>query len=680
MGRKARRPPERKQKAFAKAAARRGWRLPLGGNGLVWRAPANFLMNIRKVYGSKAIRTAILLVAYAVVVLCSRWLSYQLRFDFSVPAEHEAAMWGNWAWELAFELLFLFTFGQFSVLLSFFSLPDLSRLCLATGLATTVQLAACYCGLNYLVSARGVLLIDWVIVTLGLASVRVAFRVILGRMRARNLLPRCPKQRRVAIVGAGDVGAQLAKDLLARDCGMLPVAFFDDDRGKWKADVHGLPVIGAPEWLPRLARDLRLDAAVIAMPSASVQRVSEVVRLIREAALVCESVPSYYQLATGQVKVTQVRPVDIEDLLGREPVNLNTANILQMLSGKGVMVTGAGGSIGAELCRQTLAFGAGRVLLVEQCEVQLFQIEQELIRLGYGGRIVPLIADVVDAPRMNQIFEQYRPHTLLHAAAHKHVPMMESQPGEAVKNNALATARLAGLAQRHGVERFVLISTDKAVNPTNVMGCTKRLAELFVQAMHHANGGATRFMAVRFGNVLGSSGSVVPLFTRQIAAGGPVTVTDPGVTRYFMTIPEAVGLVLQCGAQGLGGEIFVLDMGKPVKIVDMARQMIELSGLRPDHDIQIEFTGLRPGEKMFEEICLDAEHHQPTVHPRIHRFVGAPVALESIRGALEHLEKEIPRRTPAELKGLLKTIVPEYVPDTKHDEPAPAGERTDSKG
>ena len=622
-------------------------------------------MNIRKVYGSKALRTAILLVTYSVVLVCSRWMSFQLRFDFVVPPEHQVLLWRYWGWDLAFELLFLWTFGQFSVLLSYFSIPDLSRLCLATGLATGLQLTACHLGWHKMMSPRGVLLIEFVLATLALAGVRIMFREGLGRLRHKRGLPGPSQVRRIAVIGAGDVGAQLVKELLSRNRNMLPVAFFDDDRTKWKAEVHGVPVVGAPEWIPRMANDLKLQAAIIAMPSASVQRIGEVIRLLRQASLQCESVPSYYQLATGQVKVTQLRPVQIEDLLGREPVNLNTENIRQMLADKVVMVTGAGGSIGSELCRQILHYGAGRVLLVEQCEVQLFAIEQELIRHGYGEHIVPLIADIVDADRVTGILERYRPDLLFHAAAHKHVPMMESQPGEAIKNNALGTARLAELAHAHGVGRFVLISTDKAVNPTNVMGCTKRLAELYVQALHHANHSSTKFMAVRFGNVLGSSGSVVPLFARQIAAGGPVTVTHPAVTRYFMTIPEAVGLVLQCGTQGQGGEIFVLDMGQPVKILEMARQMIELSGLRPEADIKIAFTGLRPGEKMFEEICLDAEHHQPTVHPRIHRFTGQPIRLESVREAFGQLRQEVSKRPAAELKALLRNLVPEYVPDLK---------------
>jgi FlaA1/EpsC-like NDP-sugar epimerase len=351
--------------------------------------------------------------------------------------------------------------------------------------------------------------------------------------------------------------------------------------------------------------------------------------------------------------------------LGREPVKLETENIRSILEDQVVMVTGAGGSIGSELCRQIAAFNPEKLLLVEQSEVQIFQIEQELIGLGYDGAFVPLVADILDYPRMNSIFEQYRPQVVFHAAAHKHVPMMENSPGEAVKNNSLGTAQVAELALEYEVKRFVLISTDKAINPTSVMGATKRLAEIFLQSLGASQPSVTKFMAVRFGNVLGSSGSVVPIFNKQIAAGGPVRVTHPEVTRYFMTIPEAVGLVLQSAAQGEGGEIFVLDMGKPVKIVDLARQLIELSGLKPDVDIEIEFTGLRPGEKLYEELSHASEDCVPTDHPKIMRFISRPTPLGVVREQFRELTQTLHLAEPDQLKILLLKAVPEYKPHVK---------------
>jgi FlaA1/EpsC-like NDP-sugar epimerase len=564
---------------------------------------------------------------------------------------------------IAVELLALLLVGQFSGLLSYFSVPDLQRLACATTFSSLFFILLRREAAGYTVSSRGIILINLILATVGLTTFRLALRML----RERYSFPAGAGERRrasrVGIIGAGDVGANLAHELLARrGLGLEPVAFFDDDRSKWHSRIHGIPVIGRPEELRNQRLNLELQEAIIAMPSASAKRVGEVVRLLHEARLKFETVPSVDQLATGKVRVSQLRSVEIQDLLGREPVELETENIAQLLRGKVVMVTGAGGSIGSELCRQIASFNPQRLLLVEQSEVQMFLIEQELIELGYGGAILPLIADILDEARMGYVFERFRPAVIFHAAAHKHVPMMELQPSEAIKNNTLGTARLAEMAVAHAAERFVLISTDKAINPTSVMGASKRLAEIFVQALHAHGPGPTKFMAVRFGNVLGSSGSVIPIFNKQIASGGPVKVTHPDVTRYFMTIPEAVGLVLQSAAQGEGGEIFMLDMGKPVKIVDLARQMIELSGLRPDEDIELEFVGLRPGEKLFEELSCQGENIAPTKHPKIMRFVCQPMALEEVRSILRDLASELHKAEPAQLKLQLKKTVPEYQP------------------
>ena len=354
----------------------------------------------------------------------------------------------------------------------------------------------------------------------------------------------------------------------------------------------------------------------------------------------------------------------MEDLLGRPPIEIETANIQTLVTGRCVMVTGGGGSIGSELCRQIAAFGACRLLVVDRSEGQVFTIEQELIRRGYGAKIQPLVADIMDEHRMREIFEHFRPEMVFHAAAHKHVPMMECQPGEAIRNNTLGTALVAELALEYGVDKFVFISTDKAINPTSVMGATKRLAEIFLQSLCASDPARTRFMAVRFGNVLGSSGSVIPIFKQQIAAGGPVTVTHPEMTRYFMTIPEAVGLVLQSAALGTGGEIFVLDMGQPVRILDLARQLITLSGFEAEKDIRIQFTGLRPGEKLFEELTHGTEALSRTNHPRISRLSAAPLPLSSVKPILESLSRAVHRTKPESLKTLLRLAIPEYTPYT----------------
>jgi len=618
-------------------------------------------MNLISLRKSAPVRFGVLALLYSAVLLCSHWLAFQLRFDFVVPTNSHREMAVSWMWVLPLKLALLYAFGQFSGLLSYFSVPDFRRIVYATGSSSLLLYLLRSVWPGYPVSSRGVILTDFLLSTLGIAGVRLLLRVV----RERRLSPEAGarRARRVGIIGAGDVGASLARELIARrGLGLQPVAFFDDDPGKWRSRVHGIPVVGAPEALRQANLNLELEEAIIAMPSASARRIGEVVRLLQSVRLKFETVPSVDELATGKVKVSRLRAVEIQDLLGREPVKLETDNIRRLLQERVVLVTGAGGSIGSELCRQIATFDPQRLLLVDQSEVQAFQIEQELIELGYAGIVLPLVADILDEPRMRYIHGRFRPAVVFHAAAHKHVPMMEGQPSEAIKNNTLGTVRLAELALEFNVDRFVMISTDKAINPTSVMGATKRLAEVFLQSLAASHPGRTRLMAVRFGNVLGSSGSVIPIFNRQIAAGGPVKVTHPEVVRYFMTIPEAAGLVLQSAAQGEGSEIFVLDMGQPVKILDLARQLIELSGLKPDEDILIEFVGLRPGEKLFEELRYKGENYAATSHPKIMRFFCQPVPLAEVQRMLGELESELHRAEPERLKLLLKKAIPEYQP------------------
>ncbi len=612
------------------------------------------------------IRITGLIILYAIAMLACHALAFQLRFDFKVPPEHSKDFYWLWPTQTAVKFAFLMAFGQFSGLLSYFSIPDMLRLLYAMAGASAVFVVLRISGVDIYHPPRSVILLDFLLSFIALTGIRLLFRLI----RERFLSPQSRTSRlarRVGIIGAGDAGASLARELgTKRGLGLIPVAFFDDNEKKWHSRVHNIPVIGSPEALLNPKLNLQLEEIIIAMPSAPAKRIGEIVKILQQTRLRFETVPSLEQLATGKIKVSQLRSVEIQDLLGREPVELETENIRQILKDKVVMVTGAGGSIGSELCRQITLYNPRRLLLVEQSEFLLFQIEQELKEAGAGALVVPCVADVCDAPRMRQIFEKFKPAVLFHAAAHKHVPMMESQPAEAIKNNTLGTAQMARHALAFKVGRFVMISTDKAINPTNVMGATKRLAEIFIQALHASQDGPgegkTKFMAVRFGNVLGSSGSVIPIFNKQIAAGGPVKVTHPEVTRYFMTIPEAVGLVLQSGAQGSGGEIFVLDMGKPVKIVDLATQLIELSGLRPEEDIEIQFTGLRPGEKLFEELSHVGENITPTSHPKILRFVCKPSNLETVEKQFEDILENLHEVEANQIKTRLKSVVPEYTP------------------
>ena len=611
--------------------------------------------------GNAVTRGLLLVIIYSGTILVMHWLAYLIRFEFHPPAEQQILFWQTLKWELPLELLALLLFGQFRSLLSYFSLPDARHVILACASASLVSLAIWDLTHGKFAPPRSIIVLGFILDSGALGCVRIAFRVMRERQRVTGSGDSNRPLRRIIIIGAGDVGANLAKEMKLRpDLRMYPIAFLDDDRAKWSTRIHGVTVIGRPESLS--SNKLMADEAVIAMPSASGRRIREVVQLLNEVRIPFETVPSMEQMVNGEVKASQIRSVQLEDLLGRDHIDLETGRILELLKDKVVMVTGAGGSIGSELCRQIVANGSSKLLLIERCEVQIFQIEQELLGLGRAVEIVPLVADILDCERMRGIFERHRPQIVFHAAAHKHVPMMEHQPGEAFRNNTIGTKKVANLAVEFGVERFVLISTDKAINPSNVMGATKRLAELYIQALQKHSVTRTRMMAVRFGNVLGSSGSVIPTFKRQIAAGGPVTVTDPSVTRFFMTVQEAVGLVLQSATQGQGGEIFVLDMGKLVKIVDVARQLIELSGLKPDIDVEIKFTGLRPGEKLFEELNYNTENMVRTEHPKIMRFTGRPLLLEPLRLGLLRIYENASLWGCDQMKLEIQKVVPEYTP------------------
>ncbi|WXJ81344.1 UDP-N-acetyl-alpha-D-glucosamine C6 dehydratase [Moorella humiferrea] len=440
--------------------------------------------------------------------------------------------------------------------------------------------------------------------------------------------------RAVLIVGAGDAGAMVAREYRSRSNGYGSeahlVGFVDDDPNKQGRTLFGLPVLGTREDIPRLVEELSVQEIVIAMPSVRGRVIREIVEICHGTGAALRILPGIYDLLDGTVKVDPIREVRIEDILGREPVQVDLAAMAGYLAGETVLVTGAGGSIGSELCRQVAGFGPRLLILLGHGENSIYEIHQELSRSFPDIELVQAIVDVKDEAAVDQLFRQYKPAVVFHAAAHKHVPLMEMNPAEAIKNNVLGTRVVARAADKHRSKVFVLISTDKAVNPTSIMGASKRVAEMVVQEM--ARRSKTRFAAVRFGNVLGSRGSVVPLFQRQIAAGGPVTVTHPEMTRYFMTIPEAVQLVIQAGALVRGGEIFVLDMGEPVKIVDLARSMIILSGYEPGRDIEIVFTGVRPGEKLHEEILTAGEGINATSHERI--FIARPEEFDAAR--LEH--------------------------------------------
>jgi len=476
------------------------------------------------------------------------------------------------------------------------------------------------------------------------------FRTVEGR-----------RLKRFLIVGAGNAG-----EALLREIHRMPViqyevvGFIDDEPIKQGIHIHGIPVLGTVDELPTICKERNIEEIAIAMPSATRQQLRRVIQVCEGTKIRFRTVPSITDIASGKLRVSQIRDVDINDLLGREVVQLDLDLIEAFARGKTILVTGAGGSIGSEMCRQICQFRPKSLLLVEQAENPLFYVERDLRRQFPDIVLRPIICDITDRSRVEDIFGAHQPQIVIHAAAHKHVPLMELNPGEAIKNNVLGTQVVADAAHKSGATHFVMISTDKAVNPTSIMGSSKRIAEMYVQDLSRTS--ETQFITVRFGNVLASEGSVVPIFKRQIAEGGPVTVTHPEMKRYFMTIPEASQLVLQAATMGKGGEIFVLDMGDPVKIVDLAKELITLSGFRPGEDIEIIFTGPRPGEKLFEELRIEGEGMQRTRHPKISIWKNIPMDRDNLRTGIGELLSIASHHDGDLLTSKIKELIPEYAP------------------
>lgn len=464
----------------------------------------------------------------------------------------------------------------------------------------------------------------------------------------------------VMVVGGGNAGEMLIREI-TNSCyvNKRVVCIVDDTPSKIGRYIHGIKVVGNRHAIPRAVKEYDVHEIMIAIPSASAQEIKEILDICKETGCELKRLPGIYQLVNGDISVAKLKEVDVNDLLGREPVSVDISSIMDYVSGKVVLVTGGGGSIGSELCRQIAAHNPKRLVIVDIYENTTYDVQNELKRKFPNLNLAVLIASVRNTKRIDLIFETYRPDIVYHAAAHKHVPLMEDSPNEAVKNNVLGTWKVVQAADKWRVKRFVMISTDKAVNPTNIMGATKRVCEMIVQTYN--NRSRTEFVAVRFGNVLGSNGSVIPLFKKQIEQGGPVTVTHPDIIRYFMTIPEAVSLVLQAGAYAKGGEIFILDMGDPVRIADLARNLILLSGHKPDVDIRIEFTGLRPGEKLYEEKLMAEEGMQKTENKLIH--IGYPIQLDEDKFLmqLENLRNYVVEE-PEDIREWIREIVPTYHP------------------
>lgn len=600
------------------------------------------------------------IILHDILVAAFAWLAaYWLRFNLAVPPEFQAAALSTLLWVVPLQAVVFWRFGLYRGIWRFASLPDLKRIVLAVGLAALLIPVVLILFRVNAVVPRSVLILDPLLLVILMGGSRLAYRA-WKEHRLTSVLH--PDSKPVLVAGAGSAADFLLRELARNPSGFHVVGLLDDSRDKKGRLVQGIPVLGALGEVVAWARKMDVDDVVLALPSAAHAVRKRITQACADAGLNVLTVPSLEDLVAGRVSVSSLRRIELDDLLGRDPVQLDESGLHKLLTGQVVMVTGAGGSIGAELCRQIARFAPAKLVLFEQSELALYAMEQELPQRFAGLPIAPVIGDVKNAVWVNQVMAEHQPAVVFHAAAYKHVPLMENANAwEAVRNNVLGTQVVAAAAQTHGVGKFVMISTDKAVNPTNVMGATKRLAEMACQAMQQASG--TRFVSVRFGNVLGSSGSVIPKFQKQIEAGGPVTVTHPDITRYFMSIPEAAQLVLQAGLMGEGGEIFVLDMGEPVKIAEMAKLMIRLSGADEDR-IRIEFTGLRPGEKLYEELLADDESTLPTPHPKL-RVAKARAAIDQLENELDawfRMEKCQPEQA---VKQALIRWVPEYTPRTK---------------
>ena len=603
-------------------------------------------------------RRAFLITYDIIAVVCSNFLSLLLRYEFqldTIPEYFMNAVWLHLPISIVITLAIFYIFRLYHSLWAYAGVNEMQNILVASFSSAALQ------GITLLLFDRSVpksyyffnafLLVGFTVTS------RFAYRFAREARRKKH---NKNNSISVMIVGAGDAGNTIIKEINSSYFSTMRIrCIIDDDPQKWGRYIQGIKVVGGRDKIVENASLHDIDEIIIAIPSAGRRTIKEIVEIAQQTNCKLRTLPGMYQLVNGEVDVSKIRDVDVEDLLGREPIKVDLDSILGYVKGKTVLVTGGGGSIGSELCRQIASHRPGQLIILDIYENNAYDIQQEL-KIKYPDlNLLVLIASVRNARRINKIFATYKPDIVYHAAAHKHVPLMEVSPDEAVKNNVFGTWKTAQAAADNGVKKFVMISTDKAVNPTNVMGATKRICEMIIQTFNKYYD--TEFVAVRFGNVLGSNGSVIPLFRKQIEAGGPVTVTHPDIIRYFMTIPEAVSLVLQAGVYAKGGEIFVLDMGEPVKILDLAKNLIRLSGYKVDDDIRIEFTGLRPGEKLYEELLMSEEGMKETENKLIH--IGKPIEFDERKFFVQLKQlKDAVENEADDIRGMIQEIVPTYVP------------------
>lgn len=604
-------------------------------------------------------RIILLLLLDVMAILIASFGSLFLRYEFNVDAIQDNFM-ENYFHILPFTIgatiLFFWLFKLYKSVWRYASATEMVNIGLATTCAAAFQAIFCLATGN--VMPRSYYFLYWFFIFGITCAIRFSYRMLRIVMSKRRDTANGIKKTNVMVIGAGAAGNAILKEIESSQFINLKVkCIIDDAPGCQGKILRGVPIVGGKEKIMDACAHYGIGEIIFAIPSASNQTKKEILEICKETGCKLRTLPGMYQLINGEISVSKLKDVEIEDLLGREPIKINIDDIIGYVRGKVVMVTGGGGSIGSELCRQIAAHSPKQLVIVDIYENSAYEIQQELGRKYPDMDLKILIASVRNTGRMDDIFRTYRPDIVYHAAAHKHVPLMEESPNEAIKNNVFGTYKTAQAADKYGVEKFVLISTDKAVNPTNIMGASKRICEMIIQMMNENS--KTNFVAVRFGNVLGSNGSVIPLFKKQIAEGGPVTVTHPEIIRYFMTIPEAVSLVLQAGAYAKGGEIFVLDMGEPMKIVDLAKNLIKLSGYKVGDDIEIKFTGLRPGEKMYEELLMDEEGLTKTDNKMI--FIGRPIEFDKdvFASQLQKL-KEAAEGEQDNIRDCVKEIVPTY--------------------
>lgn len=594
-------------------------------------------------------------------VILAAFISIYLRFDSDkIPANYLSMLISYLPLAVIIYLLSFYVFKLYGRIWRYASATEL----IAVVMANLVGSAVWYSISLYIgaVLPRSLYVFTFLLLIFFIGGIRMALRFYSYVMNKPKYKQMQRKKNKVLIIGAGDAGAMLLREIERYHiANRKVVGFIDDDKNKTGKILLGVKILGTRDEIIKIAAEKSIDEIIIAMPSVKGKEIKAIINICKETNCKLTILPGLYEIIEGKVSISQLRPVDIEDLLGRDPVKLDTTAVKEYLAGKIVLITGAGGSIGSEIVRQVAKMQPKKLLLLGKGENSIYEITQELKINCPEVKTVPIIADIRDKERIKAIMDYFKPQVVFHAAAHKHVPLMEYQPAEAVRNNILGTKVVADEAAAHNVETFVMISTDKAVNPTSVMGCTKRVAEMYVQSMNKNSG--TRFVAVRFGNVLGSRGSVIPLFKKQIAKGGPVTVTHPDMKRYFMTIPEASQLVLQAGAMAKGGEVFVLDMGEPVRIYDLAKDLITLSGLIPDKDIEIKITGLRPGEKLFEELLSAEDGTEKTTHKKI--FTARIKEIDKA-GLDKEISKILEITDGEEVVAALQKIVPTYTPNREN--------------